>query len=241
VKQGDRGPEVAALQKSLNGLFWSKLLKLPAPLVEDGDFGGKTAEALNAFQDAAFDAHGIAGKATMMLLARGAELLTPPTETVTDKPGVAALRVALQWHTAQSLQEDAGSNRGSVLDRLEARFNLKGLPWCGMFVGVCCIDADLKVLPVKADMPAVAGWRLWAKKRGILYPANGSYKPQPGDLFCTGKIVNGKLIPDQHIGFVEKFDGMAITTIEGNAGSPGRVRSIPRPAFGGTMTDYIAL
>lgn len=241
MKQGDKGPEVVSLQKALNALYWSKLLKLPAPLVEDGDFGGKTAAALNMFQDAVFDAYGVAGKATLILLSRGTELLTPPTETVIEKPGVAALRVALQWHKEQSLQEDTGSNRGSVLDRLELRFNLKGQPWCGMFVGACCLDAGLKVLPVKPDMPAVAGWRRWAKKRGILYPANGSYKPQPGDLFCIGRWVNGKLIPDQHIGFVEKFDGSTITTIEGNAGNPGKVRSIPRPAFGGTVTDYVAL
>jgi peptidoglycan hydrolase-like protein with peptidoglycan-binding domain len=64
LRKGDRGPEVARLQRMLNGV-----VRPPPHLREDGDFGAKTESAVKAFQSAErLIVDGIAGPVTMTRL-----------------------------------------------------------------------------------------------------------------------------------------------------------------------------
>jgi len=222
MKIGDRGASVKALQAQLNsaGAF--------PPLAEDGIFGEKTQDAVGVMQAKMYDPPGVAGEATLHLLTWWMDRRkASPAVVIT---GHAALKVAIMWHARGVREIPAGSNRSPDIDALEARYGLKGQPWCAMFVGMCCLEAGLSNLPAMGLQPSVAGWVEWAKLRGLRRPADGTYVPRPGDLFCQGT---------SHMGFVERFDGKNIVTIEGN--SSDRVASNLRRAFSATITDYICM
>jgi hypothetical protein len=49
-----------------------------------------------------------------------------------DKPGRA---IAFGKHYIGVHESPAGSNRGPLIDRWQARFGFRGAPWCGLFLG----------------------------------------------------------------------------------------------------------
>jgi peptidoglycan hydrolase-like protein with peptidoglycan-binding domain/predicted chitinase len=72
LMRGERGPEVARLQRRLNALgYWDAG---GVRLVEDGDFGEKTRNAVAAFQrDKAIERTGVAGRETLAALSRAGD------------------------------------------------------------------------------------------------------------------------------------------------------------------------
>jgi len=226
MKIGDAGHQVQTLQELLNKAGFRPSLTV------DGRFGPATRGAVTWYQARRHDPDGEAGPATLLLLAHDTELAPPVVTPITVAPGLAAIRQGFALKEQQLVENPLGTNRGPTIDDIERRWGLIGQPWCAMFVAECCIRAGLTQLPPHAAQPGVAGWLSWASATGRSLPADGSYIPQKGDLFCTGT---------SHIGFVAGFDPASgqVETLEGN--SNDRLRSGTRWAFRGGITRYVRL
>ena len=85
-------------------------------------------------------------------------------------------------------------------------------PWCAVFAWWLLHQAGAPELYYggrkSAYVPALISW---AKEKRLLVD-----EPQPGDLICFDFNANNKA---DHIGVCERWDGLYITTIDGNTGS----------------------
>lgn len=117
--------------------------------------------------------------------------------------------------------ESAGSNRGQQLDQLQARFGMKGQPWCAMFTSVAVTRGGA---PKVGRTASVAVVRQQALQGGGGYERGLKKTARAGDLM---------LFANDHIGLVESVnrDG-SVNTIEGNTGK-GRVERRRRAAGSG--------
>lgn len=126
-------------------------------------------------------------------------------------------------------REEFGRNTGRELDVLEAKFNLRGEPWCAMFA-----TTALVVGGVSRDCrtPRVKDINTWAAGGSHGFQKGFRATPQPGDLITFG---------DDHVGIVEKVNGEQVTTIEGNT-SAGTVQRVSRTRNSGRYArpDYPA-
>lgn len=149
IRQGDSGPDVAILQRSL-------------AVNADGEFGPLTHSALVAFQrSAGLRADGIAGPQTWAALVTPSPW--PPVAPVDGSPGDVLVSVAAQ---CLGVSEGPVSNRGDRVDWLIRRggFSLPassqtpGPPWCGWF-GAACVDI--------CDEAGYDVWRPERHRRGL--------------------------------------------------------------------------
>jgi hypothetical protein len=88
-------------------------------------------------------------------------------------------------------------------------YGLQG-EWCDIFISWLASQVGIlnTLIPKEAYVPTTAKWY---KEKGLLRDRN--YTPQKGDLILFD--YNHNKTPD-HIGIVEKVEGITIHTIEGN-------------------------
>lgn len=120
-------------------------------------------------------------------------------------------------------QENRGANRGTDLDRLQARFGMTGQPWCAIFATTSAAHGGASRAVRTASVAQINQWAQEGSHgyhRGLL----SSDKAKPGDLLTFG---------NDHVGVVEKRlpDGR-IRTIEGNTSTGGVRRVTRRPGEG---------
>ena len=113
------------------------------------------------------------------------------------------------------VREDAGRpNRGKAIDKWNVATGIPPGPnafWCGAFVNACLIGAGFPPDHVLAYCPAIED-RAQQGRDGWSWHA----KPKPGDLaLFTHRYPDGRLDAG-HVGIVERVEGNAIVTIEGN-------------------------
>jgi hypothetical protein len=210
---------ISAIQKRLNQVGCG-------PVVEDGNFGAETLEAVERFQARSVDTQGLPllvdGKAGPMTWAALFRTDTVPVET----PGSALAGTVLKVAAGQIgvLEVPPGSNSGPDVNRYLAAVNTpSGNPWCAAFV-YWCFDQAAKTLNTKNPAICTAGvLDMWnqAGARGIrrIASAEASNTPgmvQPGMVFV---ISTGG--GHGHAGLVESVNGVVLTTIEGNTNEGG--------------------
>lgn len=89
-------------------------------------------------------------------------------------------------------------------------YGMNNQPWCAIFVSWCAAQCSIPASTILKFAYVPYGVEFF-QKLGRYHPANGSYKPQPGDIVFFGK--------SDHVGIVERVSGSSIITIEGNTSS----------------------
>jgi hypothetical protein len=101
-----------------------------------------------------------------------------------------------------AITENTGSNRGTRLDKLEARYGMVGQPWCGMFAGMVLRQAGVRgvgpwiasVAEIEAKARAgggpFAGWTSGAHARpgDLVIPAEASMSRSWRASIATGRL-----------------------------------------------------
>jgi peptidoglycan hydrolase-like protein with peptidoglycan-binding domain len=195
LRQGDMGPDVAALQQALirHGFHPGRV---------DGQFGPNTRGALVAFQRSkGLTADGVANEATQRALAGP---VTAPAPVSGDFRARILAAARGEIGTLES-----GNNRGAVL-KYPQFFGRGAEPYCADFTSWVMQQAggrmnDPYCPSVVNQLRRDGNWK-------------GRSNPQPGDLVLFDW--NGDRVAD-HIGIVERVnaDG-TIATIEGNTENP---------------------
>ena len=92
--------------------------------------------------------------------------------------------------------------------------------WCAMFVSWCANVAGVSTSVVPKHCYTPSGLS-WFKSRGRAYSrkqvANGTYKPQPGDIIYFKSSRNENTT--NHVGIVTSYSGSTVYTVEGNTSS----------------------
>ena len=124
---------------------------------------------------------------------------------------MAADRKSLVAKAVSQIGYKEKANNDSIYGRW---YGMNNQPWCAMFVSWCAAQCSISedIILKFAYVPYGVDF---FKKKGRYKPADGRYKPQPGDIVFFGN--------SDHVGIVEKVQGSNIITIEGNtsAGSSG--------------------
>lgn len=92
-------------------------------------------------------------------------------------------------------------------------YKADAIPWCGLFMGVCCVRAGLEV-------PATPLWALSWAKWGIAAPA-----PMLGDVLVFKRDGGG------HVGIYVGEDPAAFHVLGGNQGDAVSITRISRQRF----------
>ena len=201
-EKGD-GDSVATLKRGSSGIavknLQNQLIMCGAKITADGDFGGKTDEAVKSFQkDMGLSADGVVGKQTF-----------------------AALDMAVTWKTSgNALVLKAGQYLGvsepdgdnNIIDAFN---DLAGSSfghtdsWCQMFAVVCMADAKLN--------PYISASCTLAYNH---YKAIGAAQtlPKVGYLIYFDWDSSGDC---DHVGIVSAVGGGYVYVIEGNSGGNG--------------------
>lgn len=111
------------------------------------------------------------------------------------------------------VREASGHNDGPEVERYLASVGLKrGASWCAAFVSYHLSGCGVRN-PETGWSPAFSGVsaRVWS-------PRKATRMPMPGDVFTIYYSALGRV---GHTGFVTGFDGVYITTVEGNTSAPG--------------------
>jgi len=225
MKKGDRGPEVAELQRLLVGRDY--------PVGIDGEYGTRTYQAVRAFQSQNLDQHGTplvvdgkVGPLTWWSLHNPKPDLTPPSvvdygrmpppEAGGSALGRAALEVAVgELNTGAG--EIGGNNAGPFVRKYLGPAGLpEGNSWCASFVSWCYLEAsggNQAVMPFKY-CPGARALLARFRDKGWASAPQDSYQPVPGDpVFWWRVNLTGW---QGHVGLVHQLlDGM-LYTIEGN-------------------------
>ena len=124
---------------------------------------------------------------------------------------MAADRKSLVEKATSQIGYKESANNDNIYGRW---YGMNNQPWCAMFVSWCAAQCGISedIILKFAYVPYGVDF---FKKKGRYKPADGRYKPQPGDIVFFGN--------SDHVGIVEKVQGSNIITIEGNtsAGSSG--------------------
>lgn len=119
---------------------------------------------------------------------------------------VRALVIAQDWVDRVKPREVGGNNRGKWVERFLRYVGLgPGYPWCAAFVSDVLGAAGF----TKFKSAAVVLWRQWARDNKCWHK-----EPAIGAL-CLYVKPNGT----GHIGIVESFTALSVTSIEGNTSS----------------------
>jgi hypothetical protein len=225
LKKGDRGSEVAELQRLLVARGF--------PVSVDGQFGNGTYRAVRAFQAQNLDQHGQplvvdggVGPLTWWSLSHPKpDIETPAAVDYTQMPsdgaggsqvGREALAAAIGELRAGA-GEIGGNNAGPFVRKyLQVAGVAEGNSWCASFVSWCYLQAsggDAARMPFPC-CPGARGLLAEFRDKGWARAPNESYQPAPGDMVFWWRVnLNGW---QGHVGLVyELKDGM-LYTIEGN-------------------------
>lgn len=235
LKKGDKGPAVITLQKNLNRWLSQENAK---HLLEDGDFGTRTDQAVKAFQSSHTDnfgrplvADGVVGGLTWGTLKRVASgAADPASHTLVlgaddanwwkkmpdaayggSARGLAALKVAVAEAKA-GRGESGGNNSGPDVEKYLNGIVATPANWCAGFVSWCLKESG----PMPFDYTVGArSIRTKAKAAGLLtFEDPSETTPLPGDIVVWWRgTLNGW---EGHTGFVHHVSQGRIYTIEGN-------------------------
>ena len=223
IKEGELdSPVVQLIQERLNALGLG-------PLIEDGDFGENTEQAVMLFQARFTDLEGeslevdgkIGSKTWGALFGRGSVPIEPVRADGGTTLGQRAIEVA---RTQIGVREQPpGSNRGPEVDEYVRSVGLSptgAFPWCAAFI-YWVYEQATKELGLSNPVPKTAGvLRLWNKAQGMatVIEANTAQPNliEPGMVFCMD-FGNGK----GHTGLVARVEGDQVLTIEGNTNLGG--------------------
>jgi hypothetical protein len=219
---------ILAIQKRVNQLGCG-----PAP--ENGVFDASTFEAVELFQARSVDSRGLpllidgrVGPMTWAALFGGgapATVLTAPTPLLTEVLRVAAAEIGVR-------ELPVGTNSGPRVDQYLASVGLNAhagnFPWCAGFVFFCFREAA-NTLGVANPAARTAGALDVWNQAG----ANGVHRVSVAEAVDNPGLVQPGMIfvfstggGHGHAGFVEKIEGVVLTTIEGNTNENGSTDGI---------------
>lgn len=145
------------------------------------------------------------------------EAVTVETDSAdgSNTPSGAAGAVAWAKSRIGHYKEEFGANIGPELDTLEARYGMRGAPWCTMFTTTALIHGGLTK---ECRTALVADLRAWGRAGTHGFVKGFKATPRVGDVMLDG---------DQHSAIVTGVDGTTVSIVEGNnsAGTVG-TRSI---------------
>lgn len=120
--------------------------------------------------------------------------------------------------------DTAASHIGESGSEFQARMGIPGGEWCNATVSCIFIDCGLRnLIPITTYVPTT---QQWAMNNGKWRGVNSGYMPQSGDLVIYDFNGNGT---GDHIGIVHSATSARnINAVEGNTGSPRRVRMVGR-------------
>lgn len=121
--------------------------------------------------------------------------------------GGAAAAIAWAKSKIGHYKEEFGANIGPELDTLEARYKMRGQPWCAMFATTALVHGGLTK---SCRTPLVAEINRWCREGSHGYVKGYKATPRPGDLVTFG---------DGHVALVSKVRGDSVDIIEGNNGA----------------------
>lgn len=248
MRRGDKGPEVADLQRRLVGFGYLDRHDV------DGDFGARTELAVRTFQtNRNLTIDGVVGPATLAELER--PIIPRPVESIElERAQRAALLEAVRlWESdiidpkRDDHSEHAERSRAEIDHMLRAGGRADLVPylgdghtqWCGYFLAKCYLEAGLD--PHWLSTWFGSTWRLWAfatyhdfdEHHTNRRPVTGPYRlacrlkgkaptfsPRAGDILIVG---NGDPAEGDHITIVESYDAElgVFQTISGNGGGLG--------------------
>ncbi len=229
LKLGSDGVAVVVLQDLLK----AHGVKATGP--SDGDFGPATEAAVLTFQQQhGLEVDGRVGPATWSALTSHVPdvvgTVIPPSG---DARAQELLGVALSEIGAREIPD--GSNGGGRVDAYTGRWRV---PWCALFLSWCLRQCSWNPWP--KPIAAVVKVKAWALERKLYEVANGSYVPEPGDLFVMLRAGQAGVDPQHgHVGIVLAYDARSkmIRTVEGNASNA--VRTLARPVS--EMDGYVRI
>jgi predicted chitinase/peptidoglycan hydrolase-like protein with peptidoglycan-binding domain len=223
-----KSPRVTAFQRLLNRRFaeWKVGLRIEL----DGEYGPETKEAVRQVMfGMGISTKELEGGVTPELRER---IRHPERRTAAERArarkrrewirrlrrrhdghGPAAAIAYAREHLG--VREDAGRpNRGKLIDKWNTATGIPHGPnafWCGAFVNACLIAAGFPPDRVLAYCPSIED-RAQAGREGWSWHST----PRPGDLaLFTHRYPDGR-VDAGHVGIVERVEGNAVITIEGN-------------------------
>ncbi len=210
LKQGARGPQVAALQRALAAKGFS-------PGAADGVFGPMTRNAVVRFQQAHhLGVDGVVGPQTWGALGgAGGDSFTPaPVGGVGGSASGSLRNRILSLAKGEVGLREVGNNQGAIT-KYPNYFGRGAESWCADFVSwvVTKAGGHLNDPWTVSQASSAASQGRW----------KGMSNPQPGDLVYFNWERNGRSFSQiDHVGIVVGVnpDG-SVVTIEGNASAPG--------------------
>lgn len=145
--------------------------------------------------------------------------LTPPPPPPT--PAVASDGAALRAKVISIAQKYIGLGESNNYTKFGAKYGNPYGEWCAYFVAYCYDEAGIpNKVPQDGYCPSCLTW--YKNHATAYYHPRGTYIPKAGDqIFFDWSPYNGS---PNHTGLVEGCDGKVVCTIEGNTGSPPKVR-----------------
>ena len=199
------------------------------PLLEDGDFGTKTSNAVKLFQIRFADqlgnplkTDGKVGPLTWAALF-GTETIvhtdTPPNQLLVKVLEIAKTQIG-------KMEVPPGSNTGPDVIKYQTAAGIgTGLPWCMAFVYWCFQEASQSLgrnNPLVKTGSVLYQWNNTTQKKIPVAAATANpalVKPGHIFIYSTGTTTG-------HTGLVEKVEGAILTTIEGNTNDGGSSEGI---------------
>lgn len=212
IKKGESDKAIIkAIQHQLN-------VKECGPLVEDGDFGQKTTNAIKLFQMRHTDQNGHPLEVDGKLGAISWAVLFGTDQKMDDNPDSTLLaKVVAIAKTQIGVEEDKKhTNRGPEVEAYQKSVGIPpGSPWCASFV-YWCFEQAAKELgvpnPVYKTGHVLTHWqKAGCRKIKQLDAIQNPAIIKPGHIFMMDHG-GGK----GHTGIVTKVEGGFIHTIEGN-------------------------
>lgn len=210
IEKGEEGEHVRQLQKILN-------LVTSADLIVDGDFGPKTKEAVQSFQNTVgLDPDGVVGPLTKAAIQDVYSAATNDEVVLHGNSlGDTVLKYAFQeWPVAY----ETGRNSGPYVKKYMGQ---EGLPWCVGFATWCYLQAckELNIEPMIQERWSTSRLTREAKLDGLYWEPGMNGELKPGNMFCikgnrygTGWVHTGLVVKPIY----EHGDLVSIDTIEGN-------------------------
>lgn len=237
LRRGDKGANVLILQRLLNRWLSDEAAQ---HLIEDGDFGPRTLNAVKAFQSSNVDnfgraliADGIAGGLTWGALSRIAAgdpdpkpednaIILPGTSSAWWKSmpaatfggtsrGLSALQIAVNEARA-GRGESGGNNKGEDVEKYLNGIVDAPANWCAGFVCWCLSQSGPMPFEYTVGARSILSR---AKSAGLqTYTDYSVTSPLPGDIIVWWRVKLSSW--EGHTGYVHHVDNGRIYTIEGN-------------------------
>ncbi|MCB1059904.1 MAG: CHAP domain-containing protein [Calditrichaeota bacterium] len=220
LSYGSHGPDVRELQELLCERGYA--------VAVDGDFGGKTRNAVKAFQSQNLDqlgqplvVDGKVGPLTWWSLTHRKPLIEtvaavdygrmPPQSAGGSRFGRAALKTAIN-ELNLGAGEEGGNNKGKWVRKYLNGLAPEGSSWCAAFTS-WCYSHNSQGMPFTYSVGARDILKQF-KDHGWTHEPNSGYSPEPGDIVVWWRVQASGW--QGHIGLVHSLKDGILYTIEGN-------------------------